>query len=206
MHPDEVGIAWRVVEAAARAGAARLVYHSVLHPHDCGMPHHLRKADAEEVIRSAGLPWTVLQPAPYQQNLLAAALDGRIAVPYALDVPFTPVDLDDVAEVAARVLTEPGHERATYELAGPERLDVATLAAQAGEVLGHEVVAEVTDAGRLGGRTGCLDAGRGARRPAGDVRQLRRRGLAGNPRVLLAPRPSAGTWRDLLARSRRSAG
>ena len=50
-------------------------------------------------------PWTVLRPAAYHQNLLGAALRGRIAVPYALDAPFTNVDLGDVAEVAAQALT-----------------------------------------------------------------------------------------------------
>jgi NAD(P)H dehydrogenase (quinone) len=87
----------------------------------------------------------VLQPAAYQQNLLAAALAGRIEVPYSLDARFTNVDLDDVAEVAALVLTEPGHERATYELAGPELTTVRGLAAAASEVLGRSVVAGAVD-------------------------------------------------------------
>ena len=100
VHPDEVGIAHRVVAAAGRAGVERLVFHSVLHPHDSVMPHHLRKAAAEEVVRAGDPCWAVLQPAAYQQSLLAAALAGRIEVPYSLDAPFTNVDLEDVAEVA----------------------------------------------------------------------------------------------------------
>jgi NAD(P)H dehydrogenase (quinone) len=201
VHPDEVGIARRVVAEAGRAGVERLVFHSVLHPHDSAMPHHLRKADAEEVVRAGRPTWTVLQPAAYQQNLLADALAGRIAVPYSLDAPFTNVDLEDVAEVAVRVLTEPGHESATYELAGPELTTVRGLAAAASEVLGRRVVAVEIDraswaAGRGAALPGQARADLLAMFAAYDVR-----GLAGNPRVLtmLLGRPPI-PWRDVLAR------
>ena len=43
----------------------------------------------------------MLRPAAYHQNLVDAAHAGRLPVPYSLDAPFTNVDLDDVAEVAA---------------------------------------------------------------------------------------------------------
>lgn len=130
VHPDEVGMAERVTAAAEAVGARRLVFHSVLHPDDASMPHHLRKARAEEVVRTGGVPWTVLRPAAYHQNLVPAALAGEIAVPYSLDSPFTNVDLGDVALVAATVLSEPGHEGQVYDLAGPEVLTVREMAAE----------------------------------------------------------------------------
>jgi uncharacterized protein YbjT (DUF2867 family) len=142
VHPDEVGMARRVVSAARAAAVDRFAFHSVLHPHDERMPHHLRKGEAEEVIRAELPGATVLRPAAYHQNLLGAALAGRIAVPYSLGVPFTNVDLDDVAEVAARVLTEDEHEGATYDLAGDETLTVRELARIASEVLHRPVDAE----------------------------------------------------------------
>jgi len=141
VHPEEVGIAARVVEAAGAADVSRFVFHSVLHPDDRAMPHHVRKAEAERVIRARLSAATVLRPAAYGQNLLEAALGGRMAVAYSIDVPFTNVDLDDVAEVAALVLTEAGHEGATYELCGPESLSVREQARIASEVLGHSVEA-----------------------------------------------------------------
>lgn len=142
VHPDEVGMAQRVTAAAAAAGAGRLVFHSVLHPDDASMPHHLRKARAEEVVRTGGVPWTVLRPAAYHQNLVPAALVGEIAVPYSLDSPFTNVDLGDVARVAATVLAEDGHEGAVYDLAGPEVLTVREMAAEASRALGRPVTAQ----------------------------------------------------------------
>src|SRR5690349_22342449 len=139
VHPDEVGMARRVAAAAARAGVARFVFHSVLHPDDASMPHHLRKAEAEHTVRGTLPGATVLRPAAYHQNLLAAARSGHLAVPYSPDSPFSNVDLDDVAEVAALVLTRHGHEGLTYELAGPEVLSVRDQAVVAADVLGHPV-------------------------------------------------------------------
>jgi uncharacterized protein YbjT (DUF2867 family) len=105
------------------------------------MPHHLRKAEAEDVVRAGRARWTILRPAAYLQNLVPAALAGELSVPYSLDSPFTNVDLGDVAEVAATVLAEEGHEGRDYDLAGPETLSVREMAAQASEVLGRSVAA-----------------------------------------------------------------
>ena len=200
VHPDEVGIAARVVAAAGAAGVTRLVLHSVLHPHERAMPHHWRKAQAEELVRAQVPSWTVLQPAAYLQNLLPAALEGRIAVPYSPDAPFTFVDLEDVAQVAARVVAEPGHERAAYELAG-DLTTVRGLAQSATAVLGRQVRVERTDPGEWAGSAG-----------AGLPEQARAdllamfaaydaRGLAGNATVLthLLGRPPA-TWEQVLRR------
>lgn len=199
VHPDEVGIADRVGAAVSRAGVPRLAFHSVLHPGDASMPHHLRKAEAETVLRAHVPALTVLRPAAYHQNLVGAAQAGSLAVPYSLDAPFTNVDLDDVAEVAATALTRPGHEGVTYDLAGPEVLSVADQARVAGRVLGRPVEAVRLD----------LDAwvsGPGASLP----RQARddlvamftsydRRGLVGDPstlRHLLGREPRS--WADVL--------
>ncbi|GAB3704335.1 NmrA family NAD(P)-binding protein [Mariniluteicoccus flavus] len=139
---DEVVMARNIVDRSRESGVRRLVFHSVMHPYAPTMPHHLRKAEAEHVVRTSGLDWTVLQPAAYHQNLIAAARAGRLAVPYALDRPFSNVDLADVAEATATVLLDGAHVHGTYELAGPEALDVSTMAELASDVLGRPVVAE----------------------------------------------------------------
>jgi uncharacterized protein YbjT (DUF2867 family) len=68
------------------------------------------------------------------QNLMRLISREVLVVPYSVQAPFTPVDLNDVAEVAAIVLTEPGHEYAAYELAGSERLDTAAMAEGLGRI------------------------------------------------------------------------
>ena len=139
MHPDEVGVAQRVADAALASGLPRLVFHSVLHPDDARMPHHLRKAEAEALLREAlGSRVTVLRPAAYHQNLVGQARAGLLSVPYSLDAPFTNVDLDDVAAVAADALGG-AHAGATLELAGPEVLSVREMAEQAAAALGRPV-------------------------------------------------------------------
>jgi NAD(P)H dehydrogenase (quinone) len=149
VHPDEPALIGRALGAARDAGVGHVVLHSVLHPYESALPHHMGKAVAEELVRASGLSWTVLQPCAYAQNLTAglpAALDaGRLEVPYRGDAPFTLVDLDDVGEVAATVLSEPGHEAASYELCGPDAVTVADVAAEASRITGRDLVVARTD-------------------------------------------------------------
>ena len=171
VHPSEPSLVANVLAA----GVPRVVYHSVLHPAVEAMPHHWAKARVEEALLASGLDWTVLQPGAYAQNLRPAAV---LRVPYSVDARFAFVDLLDVAFVAARVLTESGHSYATYELAGPELLSVAEVAA----VLG--VRAEREDPNEW-----YLDTPlRGYARDAlgAMFAYYDRHGLAGNPRVLTA--------------------
>jgi uncharacterized protein YbjT (DUF2867 family) len=114
MHPDEGAYAEQVVGALLRAGVPRVVLHSVASPYVPAMPHHVGKAQAEDVVRRSGLAWTILQPGPYVQNFKAGS---SIRLPYRPSAEFGFADLGDLAAVAARVLLEEGHDGATYELA-----------------------------------------------------------------------------------------
>ena len=122
MSPDEMAIGELVIEEAQKAGVEKFVYHSVLHPQTEKMMHHWQKLRVEEMIFESGLPFTILQPAPYMQNLLASwkgiVEEGILRIPYSIESKFSFVDLEDVAEAARFVLTDPGHLHATYELAG----------------------------------------------------------------------------------------
>lgn len=126
MYPGERAAGRLAMGAAQLAGVERIVYHSVLHPQTEEMPHHWQKLRVEEEIFRSGLPFTILQPCAYMQNVLAYVDDiatrGRYVVPYSVWTRFGLVDLDDVASAAARVLTESNHEGAVYELAGPANL------------------------------------------------------------------------------------
>ena len=70
-------------------------------------------------------------------------MTGVYPVPYAADARVSMVDLEDVARVAAIVLTEPGHEAATYELCGREILSPREIAEIYTRFLGRPVRAEV---------------------------------------------------------------
>jgi uncharacterized protein YbjT (DUF2867 family) len=124
MHPRELYIGKNMVQAARSAGVELFVYHSVLHPQVEAMPHHWQKMRVEEMLFTSGLSYTILQPAAYMQNVLAnwdrVVTKGVYAIPYSTEAKMSMVDLQDVAEVASAVLTEPGHAGAVYELCGPE--------------------------------------------------------------------------------------
>ena len=189
LHPQEVAISQLAVEAANRAWVQHFVYHSVLHPQTAAMPHHWRKLQSEEAIFASGLPFTILQPCAYMQNVLAywpsIIGQGVYPVPYSLDTRLSLVDLRDVAAVAAKVLTEKGHAGAVYELAGAQPLSPTEIAALLAQVLGTPVRTErVTwEAWEAVARQ------RGMGDPAiatllAMFRYYDRHGLVGNPKVL----------------------
>ena len=85
------------------------------------------------------------------QNLLAGwksiVEDGVLRVPYSVNSKFSFVDLEDVAEAAKIVLTEPNHKNAIYELAGTEPLSHVDVAEIFGHVLKRNVRAEKEEIG-----------------------------------------------------------
>ncbi|HKJ39963.1 MAG TPA: NmrA family NAD(P)-binding protein, partial [Anaerolineales bacterium] len=146
MHPDETGIGRLVIAEAKKAGVEHLVYHSVLHPQTEKMNHHWAKLRVEEMIFESGIPFTVLQPAPYMQNLMAnwdgIVEDGVLKVPYSVTSKFGFIDLEDLAEAARIVLTEPSHKNAIYELVGTLPMSHTDAAEVFSRVLNRDVRAE----------------------------------------------------------------
>jgi uncharacterized protein YbjT (DUF2867 family) len=211
VHPEEQAIGLNAVAAARAEGVERFVYHSVLHPQTETMPHHWRKLRVEEAILASGLVFTILQSAPYMQNILAGwsgiVERGVYTVPYPVTSRLSLVDLQDVAEAAALVLTQPGHEAATYELVGTTPMSQVEVAAGLAAGLGQpvEAVAEPVAAWEQRVRTGGLDDERIA-----TLRNMfeyyTKYGLAGNPNVLgwLLGRPPT-SFQAFVARNAQTA-
>jgi uncharacterized protein YbjT (DUF2867 family) len=131
------------LDAAAKTGVAHLVKQSV----------HLAAPDApvgimrshfrcEELLRASGLPFTILRPNSFMQNLLTLApailQAGALAAP-ARGVRLSLIDARDVAAAAAAVLTQPGHKGATYQLTGPQALSFQELASQLSKAIGAPI-------------------------------------------------------------------
>jgi uncharacterized protein YbjT (DUF2867 family) len=110
------------------------------------MPHHWCKLRVEEALLGSRLPFTILQPAAYMQNVLgewkAIQEHGVYAVPYSSEAPMSLVDLQDVGQAAATVLTQTNYMGGIYELAGPEVLTPSQIAGMLGKVLHRDVHAE----------------------------------------------------------------
>ncbi len=149
VSPDEITIGRLVIEASKRNEVEHFVYHSVLHPQVEKMPHHWLKMRVEEELFESNLPFTILQPAPYMQNILAGWSEivskGEYSVPYRKETRISMVDLEDVSQAAAVILTTSGHLGAVYELSGPDTLSQTAIAAILSERLGITVKVKVID-------------------------------------------------------------
>lgn len=186
MHPREAAMAETVIDAAAAVGVSHFVLMSVTHPQLEPMLNHQTKLAAERRLLLSRLPYTILQPMHYMQNVEIASVvsQGVHRQPYSLDVPLSFVDLVDVGEVVAMVLNDPAyHCLATYELCGTDQLTGREIASVVSAVTGREITAEQVDARDvLAGMSAASDYTRdGFRRLFAHYDSY---GLTGNPNVL----------------------
>jgi uncharacterized protein YbjT (DUF2867 family) len=145
MHPQEDAIAQSFIGLARQQGVGRFVLYSVLHPLLDDVPHHARKLQAERHLVNSGLTYTILQPSRYMQHLVpiwkAVLRTGQHSMPFDTRARFSVVDLADLAEAIALVMTRPGHEGATYQLAGPQALSQDDMAQILTGLLGRPIQA-----------------------------------------------------------------
>ena len=146
MHPKEDAIAQTLIDLCGEMGVGRFVLYSVLHPLLADVPHHARKLVAERYLVDSGVTYTILQPSRYMQHLTpiwkSVVSTGVHNMPFSTTSRFSVVDLSDLAEACARIMTEPGHEGATYQLAGPHALSQEDMARILTQVLGRPIRAE----------------------------------------------------------------
>ncbi|RII06894.1 NAD(P)H azoreductase [Streptomyces sp. YIM 130001] len=95
--------------------------------------------DTERLLRNSGMEWTLLRPRSFMSNALSWAATVRAhgtVRAVAGSGPNATIDPRDVAAVAARVLTEEGHEDRIYTLTGPQAITPAEQTHQLSQVLG----------------------------------------------------------------------
>jgi len=96
----------------------------------------------EEYIRASGLPWTMVKPNFFMQNLLASARtikeQNRFSLPMGSGTTGM-ADARDIGAVCAEVLTGQGHAGQSYEITGPEVLTFYDAADQFSAVLGRQI-------------------------------------------------------------------
>ena len=144
LYPVRGGGIAGFLEAARAAGVRYVVLLSspasfAAHEHDryIGRAHR----EIERTLEDSGLAHTLLYPGWLDSN---AARDwgeqirrgGRVALPYP-EAQFTPIHLDDVAEVAALLLTGAAARPRIQVLTGPESLSLRELVATIGQVTGR---------------------------------------------------------------------
>ncbi|MFF2778920.1 NAD(P)H-binding protein [Streptomyces sp. NPDC058052] len=96
----------------------------------------------EQAVMNSGTDWTILRPGGFASNAYAWAPSVKasrtVAAPFG-DVGLPAIDPDDIATVAAAVLTRPGHTQASYELTGPAPTTPLQRAAAIADAIGEQV-------------------------------------------------------------------
>lgn len=141
--PDQVELETNAVEAAQATGVKHIVKLSVMNAdkedYEFGRIHR----EVEKAIEASGLDWTFLRPNSFMQNTVTFMSDSirtqSAIYSSAGDGKISSVDVRDIAAVAVKALTEPGHEEKVYTLNGPEAFSYDEIAAQLSAVLGRTI-------------------------------------------------------------------
>lgn len=138
LQPDEVEIVQRMLAAAKRAGVSLFGYHGVSYPQLPRIRFHWEKLKAETEILHSGLTFFIVHPCQYMQNVLWSMPrileEGVFALPWSPDRTMVSVDVEDMGEAIAILLTEPGYAGGTYEFCSVEH---ALTRHEMAEILGR---------------------------------------------------------------------
>jgi uncharacterized protein YbjT (DUF2867 family) len=148
-------------EAAKQAGVRHIVKLSgrgvdwpVMRDFDTARWH----GESERRLKELGPTWTILRPGFFASNLLGMEVmaKGGIFLPSG-DGKDALVDPFDIAAVAVKALTEPGHDGKIYELTGPELLSFQEMADKLSAFTGTPLV--YVDVPQAAALEGMLNAG-----------------------------------------------
>ena len=161
VSPNAAAQASNGIAAARRAGKPYIVRMSAVKAsHQSPTRINRLHADTEDELKASGLPYTILKPHFFMQNTMMAAESvasgGRVFMPLK-NGKLGMIDMRDVAEVAARVLTYEGHRGKTYTLTGPASISFHDVAADLSKALDKEV--EYVDVPLEAGRDAMLAMG-----------------------------------------------
>lgn len=129
------------IAAARAAGVERVVFLSLLGAERNRIVPH---AQIEAYIQSIDLPYTFLRASFFMQNL-STIHRGDIRDSSEIFIPAgigktSFIDVRDIANVAVKVITEPGHENKAYALTGDKALDYYEVAEIFTIVLSRQIV------------------------------------------------------------------
>jgi uncharacterized protein YbjT (DUF2867 family) len=132
-----------MVAAARRAGTKRVVWLSVIDfQPDPQAPAVIAHREAERLLESSGLAWTLVRPTSFLQNIPNVFMpwsgsDGTFFRQCTGDGEIALIDARDVADVVVLALTEDGHEGRRYDLSGGEAITFADAATRIAATIGR---------------------------------------------------------------------
>ncbi len=130
--------------AAKGAGVKHVVRMSAVGAaHDAPNLNSRMHALSDAELAGAGIPFTIVKPHFFMQNLLMAAHSVREqgTIYFALgDAKLPMIDVRDIATTVAAILAAPApHAGKTYTLTGPSAIGMDAVAAAIGEAVGKPV-------------------------------------------------------------------
>jgi uncharacterized protein YbjT (DUF2867 family) len=143
-HPDAVSWHRHAIDAARRTQVRLLVRSSILGA-DRESPAEFIRAHTtcDRYLEDSGLPFVIVRPNLFLQNIPESTVPSIDAsgtfYADAGEARISMVDTRDVAAVASRALTEPGHAGAHYDVTGPEALSYADVAAKLTSAMGRRI-------------------------------------------------------------------
>jgi uncharacterized protein YbjT (DUF2867 family) len=147
---DELEIGDRVLRLARGAEIEHFVLHGVSYPYVPDIAFHWAKAEMEARVAASGLSFSIVRPVQLMQNIewsLPLILErGVFELPYAPERRISLVDVADVGEAVARVLSDPDVQGGTWELCGTSRaIDRHEMVAGLSAAFGTKITAGQTE-------------------------------------------------------------
>lgn len=145
-NPNEVVIGENIIEVAKELNIEHFVYHSVLHSVLQKLPHHQKKLQVEEILINSNIPYTIIQPAVFMQNILEnfdELYDNGVFIQKFFtnnDTRMCFIDLEDLAEAVAIIFSSDKHKGLTYELCGSRNLNLEDMTDILNKVLYKEII------------------------------------------------------------------
>ena len=130
------------IDAAVAAGTVKqVVLYSVVGAEWEAILFAKQFREAEKHLEASGLPWTHLRTIWFQENFLGWADGVKQGVFYfgVRDGKFAPLNVKDIGEIAANVLTTIGHEGKAYNITGPELVSGQDIATKLASITRHPV-------------------------------------------------------------------
>lgn len=128
---DEQAVVLNVIRAASRAGVKHIVMHTALRANrgNTGARILDNKTPLEAALRDSGVPFSILRPAWFLQNLFAAKpwLDqGMFSMPWPAEMVWAATDVDDVVRAAASLIASGPTNRA-FDIHQPGGVTAAAI-------------------------------------------------------------------------------
>ncbi len=130
--PMMLDVQTNFIDAAAKAGVRHVVKLSGIMPElDSAFRFARMHGEIEKRLEASGMAFTHLRAGEfmtaYFRQVPMIAAKGAMFLPMA-DARIASIDVDDIAKIAAKVLTSSGHEGKTYPLTGPQALTMTEVA------------------------------------------------------------------------------